>query len=227
MNIGPVVYLRGIDFVSRNGRYAHYVKVGDESLTMQQGQTLFWPVSGYYVDYYHHPDLSTTERSSLLTKWMINGDHPPDINQALFDGNPIVDEFSMVISLPFQLTIRSGAYNSNSLAPILDEPWPSGITGTYEAEVGGYFIWIKDLSPGPHRIVSNGRGELGYHTETVVEIDVIETASDQPSLIGKRAGSVKDKLHFDEMNKILDGIKSVDSTRKHEFIKDIRKSHGM
>lgn len=175
-NNGPVFYLRGMDFAPHGGHYYNYIKVGKNKLKVPEGRPIFWPIIFYYLSQFHYPSLNEQQMYRLLTKWMDAGDNPPSANQVIIDGEPITDNFTgkRVISPVFELTIPDvDVTYGKSFAPLFtDEPFTS--PGTWKCIAGGYFVLLKDLKARdePYTIVSHGRGELGYITDTVVQIQV-------------------------------------------------------
>jgi hypothetical protein len=179
-NNGPVFYLRGMDFAQDRNHYASqyaFARLGSNKLKISEGKAIFWPIIFYYLSQYHYPNLDERGMYRLLTKWMDNGDNPPANYQATIDGEPIEQDFSgkRVISPVFDLTIPDGAYGKTLAPKFTDEPFL--VPGTWRCVAGGYFVLLKGLEARsePYTIVSHGVGEMGYITDTVVQIQVQRT----------------------------------------------------
>lgn len=196
-NNGPVVFLRGIDFEIRRGSYRHFIRIGDQKLRITMDQAIFWPTICVFVDEKMVPSLNTDQKrltdifsASVLT------DHPPLASQATIDGDPIVTNLEnfFTVSPEFTLHVPEASYGS-TLGQLFQVPIK--YEGDCEAAVCGYFLLMKPREAGgPYKIASNGNAEDQYHTETLVEIEVIDD-SPQNRYLGQRTlmtEIVKDEL---------------------------------
>lgn len=178
-NNGPAFYLRGMDFANSPDHYYpdHYyafVRIGKKKLIIPEGKAIFWPIIFYYLSEVHYPNLDERDMYRLLLKWMDNGDNPPAPYQATIDGEPIALDFSgkRVISPIFELTVPQDDHGKSLASRFTDEPFR--VPGKYRTVAGGYFVLLKGLEARsePYTIVSHGGGEMGYVTDTLVQIQV-------------------------------------------------------
>lgn len=185
-NTGPFIFLRGVDKVTGENQATpgeqysfSYLMIEPDGLRILNSQVLFWPIIMYYVDERHCENAETYQkRWRQVIANMLAGDNPPEPSQARIqkDGEQAVDivanlsEFKVVTS-DFDLYIPPTSYE-NRLGPILDIPLIH--EGIWRCVVGGYFLLLRIKDEGKYTIMSNGNGELGYHTDTYVELQVYD-----------------------------------------------------
>ena len=173
-NNGPVVYLRGLDF-KESTAYGSFIRLENERIFMSRNQALLCPLMACWIDVKHHPAAEDHDkRLSKAYELVINGDHPPDSRQFSINGEPFpgkLDEY-LVASPEFKLHVPSPSYGS-TLGQLLDIPMV--IEGDWDCVVVGYFVLIKPTTQNKYYIASNASAEDGYHTETLVEVDVHDT----------------------------------------------------
>lgn len=197
-NDGPVVYLRGLDFPdSDSPRYTSFVRIGDDRFIISPQQAIFWPIIMYYVDQKHHPHAETShDRLTQLTN-LINNAPPrtPGPRDALisFERGPEQPihargyaDYMFIADSEVELEIPRQDYNdSKTICPYLDVPLT--IPGTTRCRVAGYFLLLTFNQVGTYTISSKGRGELGYETVTLVDVQVTEQrSSNRATLIGEK-----------------------------------------
>ncbi len=182
-NNGPVVFLRGIDFEMRGGSYRQFVRIGNEKLRISLDQAIFWPIICLFVDEKMVPTFDTQQkRLTDIFSAAVLTDHPPLPSQATIEGDPIVSNLEgfFTVSPDFQLHVPEASYGPTlgSLFQI-----PIVYEGDWRAAICGYFILMKPLQDGgPYKFASNGNAEDRYHTETLVEIEVIDDSPQNRSL---------------------------------------------
>lgn len=230
-NDGPVYYLRGMDFAPPGADVDHYysfVRLGKNKLKVPAKRPIFWPIIFYYLSELHYPNLTEQQMYRLLRKWMEAGDNPPSADQATIDGNRIQNFPGTLIVTPiFELNIPDAdATYKKTLAPLFtDEPFK--VPGTYKCIAGGYFVLLKGLEArdDPYTIVSHGRGELNYITDTVVE--VLVQSMELSSLL--KAPGAGNKAAEAQVTNLVERLESHDLTpeKKKKIVGYIRQSHEL
>ncbi len=230
-NNGPVFYLRGMDFPQDLSHYASqyaFARLGSNKLKISEGKAIFWPIIFYYLSQYHYPNLDEQGMYRLLTKWMDNGDNPPANYQATIDGEPIEQDFNgkRVISPVFELTVPDGAYGK-TLAPMFtDEPFL--VPGTWKCVAGGYFVLLKGLKarPEPYTVVSHGGGEMGYITDTLVQIQVQRMG---PTGLKRASAPEQNEVAINQANDLKNMVVSAfgDEAAREKIADLVEMSHGL
>lgn len=181
-NDGVVVYLRGIDFRRVSGSYSNFIRTGTERFVIGLDQAVFWPIIMYFVDAKHHERAENAHKRLLHVTNLLNNGRQPGINDALIsfnNGNPQpinaggYADFRFISDTETDLDVHGQDYDSpKNLCPNLDVPLKH--SGNSKCRVAGYFLLVSFNQEGLYRIMSNGTGELGYRTSTLVEIEVTQ-----------------------------------------------------
>jgi hypothetical protein len=151
------------------------VRVGGDKLQIRTDQAIFVPIIASF-EFARKPfhDWGSLQESTGLT--IDYGDNPPLPSQVKIDGNNInttLDEFRIRTAL-FPVIIPEADYG-RSLKDFMEE---SLAPGQYLAIAEGYFVLIRNLSAGLHRIYSRASAprEKGgpYVAELLYELRVEE-----------------------------------------------------
>jgi hypothetical protein len=150
-----------------------HVRVGGDKLQIRKDQAVFIPIiNAFEIARKPFQDWGSMHESTSLT--IDYGDNPPEPEQLLIDEEPIktkLDDFRIATNL-FPVIIPEADYG-RSLKDFLEE---SIAPGQYLAILEGYFVLIRNLSVGLHRIYSRASAprERGgpYVAELLYEINV-------------------------------------------------------
>lgn len=174
------------DDASYDRPYANnpHVRVGGDKLQIRKDQAIFVPIIVSY-EFALKPfyDWGSMQESTGLT--IDYGDNPPEPKQLLFDGRPIranLEDFRILTPL-FPVIIPDVDYG-RSLKDFLEE---SIAPGQYLAIVEGYFVLIKNLSAGTHRIYSRASAPRERGGPYVAELLYEITVEDRPALQSRGA----------------------------------------